>query len=69
MKGITTMKTIEILAIVMAELKKVYGEQFESFTTEEKKAAIMQFVCELMANNSYLKVCIGEAFYNELNEA
>lgn len=63
------MKTIEILAIVMAELKKVYGEQFESLTAEEKKAAIMQFICELMAKHSYLKVCIGEAFYNELNEA
>jgi hypothetical protein len=69
MKGNTKMQTIEILAIVMAELKRVYGEQFESLTAEEKKAAIMQFICELMAKNSYLKVCIGEAFYNELNEA
>lgn len=63
------MKTIEILAIVMAECKKVYGEQFESLSAEEKKAVIMQFICELMAKNSYLKVCIGEAFYNELIEA
>jgi hypothetical protein len=63
------MKTIEILAIVMAECKKVYGEQFERLSAEEKKAVIMQFICEIMAKNSYLKVCIGEAFYNELVEA
>ena len=29
----------------------------------------MQFVSEIMATNPYLKVCIGEAFYNELIEA
>ena len=63
------MKTIEILAIVMAECKKVYGEQFENLSAEEKKAVIMQFICEIMAKDSYLKACIGEAFYNELVEA
>lgn len=62
------MKIIEILAIVMAQLKKTYGKQFDSLTDAEKKSAIMQYICEIMAKNSYLKVCIGEAFYNELNE-
>lgn len=63
------MKTIEILATVMAECKKVYGEQFENLSADEKKFVIMQFVSEIMATNPYLKVCIGEAFYNELIEA
>ena len=62
------METIEILAIVMAECKKVYGEQFESLSENEKKFVIMQFISEIMAINPYLKYCIGETFYNELNE-
>lgn len=62
------MKTIEILAIFMAECKKVYGEQFESLSADEKKAVIMQFISEIMATNHFLKVCIGETFYNELLE-
>lgn len=63
------MKIIDILAIVMAECKKVYGEQFENLSADEKKAVIMQFISEIMAKNPYLKVCIGEAFYKELVEA
>ena len=31
------MKTIEILATVMAECKKVYGEQFENLSAAEKE--------------------------------
>lgn len=62
------MTIMKLLAIVMMELKKAYGEQFESLTAEEKQSAIMQFICELMAKRSYLKYCIGEMFYNELIE-
>lgn len=62
------MKIIDILAIVMLECKKTYGDKFESLSADEKKAVIMQFICEIMAKNSYLKYCIGETFYNELNE-
>lgn len=62
------MKIIEILAIVMAQCKKVYGDQFENLSANDKKAVILQFICEIMAKNPFLKVCIGETFYNELNE-
>lgn len=62
------MTILKILAIVMAELKKAYGEQFDNLPDDAKKAAILQYISEIMAKHRYLKYRIGEVFYNELNE-
>lgn len=62
------MRIIDILAIVLAQCKKIYGEQFEALPDNDKKVVILQFICEIMAKKPFLKTCISETFYNELKE-
>ena len=59
------MNSITLFAIIMSELKKVYGEDFENLTDGEKQCFIWQYVQEIMARDPFLKSCISEMFYKE----
>lgn len=59
------MNSIKLFAIIMGELKKVYGEDFENLTDYEKQHFIWQYMQEIMARDPFLKACISEMFYNE----
>lgn len=61
------MTTTKFFEVILATLKKEYGQDFEAMTQEEKMGLVMIFADQITKDEPEIMQSIAHAVYAELN--